>query len=332
VAKIELTDGTRYAVEGRLVTLDAQSTVMPSGVLYIEGDTIVDVRESSDPAPAGFSKQTIIKSGGTIYPGLIELHNHLSYNIIPTWMVPQQFLDRDQWRRHKDYRKKMTGPLNVLGGIDGYLQAIVRFVECRLLFSGVTSSQGITLASHQDIKKSYRGVVRNVEQTVDMRVIAAANSELEEKAKAGRFREDLYHRLRMFRIEMPPLRGRGEDLFRLNVGGAVATIGKSIIFKGELTGSEDLEIDGSVEGDVKLPDHVLKIGANGKVKASLVAKCVQVVGRVIGDVTATERVIEHTHFLAPVLVQNPSAETAPHSWQQSPARTDLLPPFMRMVS
>jgi cytoskeletal protein CcmA (bactofilin family) len=70
----------------------------------------------------------------------------------------------------------------------------------------------------------------------------------------------------------------------------VATIGKSIIFKGELTGSEDLEIDGSVEGDVKLPDHVLKIGANGKLKASVVAKCVQVVGRVTGDVTATERV------------------------------------------
>jgi cytoskeletal protein CcmA (bactofilin family) len=73
-------------------------------------------------------------------------------------------------------------------------------------------------------------------------------------------------------------------------GGAVATIGKSITIKGELTGSEDLEIDGSVEGDVKLPDHVLKIGANGKVKASVVAKCVQVVGRVTGDVTATERV------------------------------------------
>jgi len=73
-------------------------------------------------------------------------------------------------------------------------------------------------------------------------------------------------------------------------GGAVATIGKSIIFKGELTGDEDLEIDGVVEGDVKLPNHVLKIGANGKVKASVVAKCVQVVGRIAGDVNATERV------------------------------------------
>ena len=73
-------------------------------------------------------------------------------------------------------------------------------------------------------------------------------------------------------------------------GGAVATIGKSIVFKGELSGDEDLEVDGAVEGDIKLPNHVLKIGAHGKVKASVIAKCVQVVGHVAGNVSATERV------------------------------------------
>ncbi len=117
--KIDLSNNMRYAVEGRLVTMDAQSTVIPSGVLYINGDSIEHVRKSSDPAPDGFTKQMIIKSGGTIYPGMIELHNHLSYNIIPTWKVPKLYLDRDQWRRHKDYQKEMTGPPKVLGGIDG---------------------------------------------------------------------------------------------------------------------------------------------------------------------------------------------------------------------
>jgi cytoskeletal protein CcmA (bactofilin family) len=73
-------------------------------------------------------------------------------------------------------------------------------------------------------------------------------------------------------------------------GGVVAIIGKSIVIKGELSGDEDLEIDGSVEGDVKLPNHVLKIGAHGKVKASVIAKCVQIVGHVAGNVTATERI------------------------------------------
>lgn len=167
MAKIELAANTKYALEGRIVTMVAEDKVIPSGVLYIKGDTIVDVRKTTEPAPLGFTKQMIIRTGGTIYPGLIELHNHLSYNIVPMWMVPKQFVNRDRWRDHKDYRKKMTGPLEILGHIDGYLQAIVRYVECKLLFSGVTSSQGITLASHQGIKKHYKGVVRNVEQTVD---------------------------------------------------------------------------------------------------------------------------------------------------------------------
>ncbi len=165
--KINLMESTRYAIEGRVVTMDVNSTVIPNGIIYIEGDTIVDIRKLTDNPPLGFTKKMIIKSGGTIYPGMIELHNHLSYNIIPTWMAPKKFLDRDQWRRDKDYRKLMTGPLKILGHIDGYLQAIVRFVECRLLFSGITSSQGITLASHQNIRKYYKGIVRNVEQTVD---------------------------------------------------------------------------------------------------------------------------------------------------------------------
>ena len=56
------------------------------------------------------------------------------------------------------------------------------------------------------------------------------------------------------------------------------------------TGSEDLEVEGTVEGDIKLPNHVLKIGAHGKVMASVLAQCVQVIGRVSGDVSATDRV------------------------------------------
>ena len=71
---------------------------------------------------------------------------------------------------------------------------------------------------------------------------------------------------------------------------AVATIGKSIIFKGELTGSEDLEVNGTVEGDVKLPDNTLTIGQTGQVKASVTAKSILIVGRVNGNVTATERI------------------------------------------
>jgi len=73
-------------------------------------------------------------------------------------------------------------------------------------------------------------------------------------------------------------------------GNLVATIGKSIIFKGELTGSEDLEVNGTVEGDIKLPDNTLTIGQTGRAMASVSAKAILIVGKIEGNVTATERI------------------------------------------
>ena len=70
----------------------------------------------------------------------------------------------------------------------------------------------------------------------------------------------------------------------------VVNIGKSVVIKGELNGSEDLTIEGHVEGKIELRDHVLTIGPNGKIKAQVFAKAVIVLGEVNGNVTATEKV------------------------------------------
>lgn len=67
-------------------------------------------------------------------------------------------------------------------------------------------------------------------------------------------------------------------------------IGKSVVIKGELSGSEDLTIEGHVEGRIDLKDNVLTIGANGKIKAEVFAKAVIVLGEVSGNVTASEKV------------------------------------------
>jgi cytoskeletal protein CcmA (bactofilin family) len=73
-------------------------------------------------------------------------------------------------------------------------------------------------------------------------------------------------------------------------GRDVVNIGKSVVIKGELNGSEDLTIEGQVEGKIELKDHVLTIGPNGKIKAQVFAKALIVLGEVNGNVTATERV------------------------------------------
>ena len=70
----------------------------------------------------------------------------------------------------------------------------------------------------------------------------------------------------------------------------MVNIGKSVIIKGELTGSEDLTIEGQVEGKIELRQNILTIGPNGKIKAQVFAKAIVIQGEVIGNVTATERV------------------------------------------
>lgn len=67
-------------------------------------------------------------------------------------------------------------------------------------------------------------------------------------------------------------------------------IGKSVVIKGELSGSEDLAIEGQVEGKIELRQNVLTIGPNGKIKAEIFAKQVVVLGEVVGNITASEKV------------------------------------------
>ena len=70
----------------------------------------------------------------------------------------------------------------------------------------------------------------------------------------------------------------------------VATIGKSVVVKGELSGSEDLYVDGQVEGSITLRGQSLTIGPNGRVRANVEARNVILHGQVDGNVSASDRV------------------------------------------
>jgi len=69
-----------------------------------------------------------------------------------------------------------------------------------------------------------------------------------------------------------------------------ATIGKSLVIKGEVTGSESLYIDGKVEGSIQLPGNRVTIGRNGQVSANINAREVVVLGKVRGNLNASDRV------------------------------------------
>jgi cytoskeletal protein CcmA (bactofilin family) len=119
----------------------------------------------------------------------------------------------------------------------------------------------------------------------------------------------------------------------------VVNIGKSVVIKGELNGSEDLTIEGHVEGTIQLKDHVLTIGPNGRIKAQVFAKSVVVLGEVTGNVTASDKVdirdngsvdgdiisprvaiAEGAHFRGSVDMQRKAGAPQPQAGKSEPAK------------
>jgi cytoskeletal protein CcmA (bactofilin family) len=72
--------------------------------------------------------------------------------------------------------------------------------------------------------------------------------------------------------------------------GDQATIGKSLVVKGEISGAESLYVDGKVEGTINLPGNRVTVGRNGQVAANVMAREIVVLGKVRGNCQATDRV------------------------------------------
>lgn len=162
-------NGPRFALRGRVVTMDAARTVLDDGVVFVEHGSLTAVQPAAAPPPASCGDLAPLDTGATIYPGLIELHNHLPYDVLPLWQVPKRYGDRGQWggSANPDYHRLVTGPMSVLGASAALMPAVVRYVEGKALVNGTTTSQGVALFSDAGARRMYRGVVRTVEATDD---------------------------------------------------------------------------------------------------------------------------------------------------------------------
>ncbi len=69
-----------------------------------------------------------------------------------------------------------------------------------------------------------------------------------------------------------------------------ATIGKGLFIKGEISGSESLLVDGKIEGSINLPGNRVTVGRNGQVAANITAREVVILGKIRGNISATDRV------------------------------------------
>jgi cytoskeletal protein CcmA (bactofilin family) len=125
----------------------------------------------------------------------------------------------------------------------------------------------------------------------------------------------------------------------------MVNIGKSVVIKGELSGSEDLMIEGQVEGKIELRQNILTIGPNAHIKAQIFAKAVVIQGEVHGNVTATDKIdirdagsvdgdlssprvaiADGAHFRGSIDMQRTGAKPGETAKSESKPQTPATPP------
>jgi hypothetical protein len=144
-----------------MVTFDPPGAEIADGALYIDRDGIIQaVQQRTDPAPSGFEQAAKVDTNGLVYPGLMDLHNHIAYNCLSLWIAPDRavpWTSRDQWPRDPDYKPSVSLPANALCQADG--KAVLKYVETKAVVGGVTAIQGSA-----KVGRVFEGwMVRNVE-------------------------------------------------------------------------------------------------------------------------------------------------------------------------
>jgi 5-methylthioadenosine/S-adenosylhomocysteine deaminase len=152
---------TPLVLTGRVVTFDEARPVIDDGAVYIGADELIAaVQPRKDPAPAGFDGAHTIRTGGVVYPGLIDLHGHIAYNSLPLWSPPgrsEPYTSRYQWPDDKSYKPMISDPANALGALAG--KAHLKYLETKAVIGGTTAIQGTAKTG-----RPYEGwLVRNIE-------------------------------------------------------------------------------------------------------------------------------------------------------------------------
>lgn len=168
--------GPTFILRGRVVTMLGKDDVIPNGRVVVSKGLIRAVLKPGAAVPAEFQQTPTVDVRGTIYPGLLDLHNHLVYNVLPLWVVPQKYDNRSQWPRHKEYKSNVSKPIkDALAKFMVSATAVIRYVEAKALIGGATTGQGIRTQTKAGMRGP-RGAMRNVEETKDKRLPAAATN------------------------------------------------------------------------------------------------------------------------------------------------------------
>jgi 5-methylthioadenosine/S-adenosylhomocysteine deaminase len=153
------------------VTVVTPSAVVESAVVTVAGGRIASVTPGTDSAKA-------VAIDGVMFPGLIDLHNHLTWNVLPNWQPPRLFSNRYDWQELPEYAQSLSGPYNTMmnagAGCD-----MNRFGEVKSIVNGGTSTVGGfgPTAAEPARNRCIQGLARNLDLSADLTASPALNQE-----------------------------------------------------------------------------------------------------------------------------------------------------------
>src|ERR1700733_11182109 len=128
------TPSTTFALRGTLVT---PGGIVENGTVVIQQNKIVAVGAKVKLPP----NSTVLDTGGVIAPGLIDLHNHLTYNVFPRWHPIEEFANRYDWQQKPIYQTLIESPHAGMVA-DGLECEMERYAEVKAISEGETSTVG----------------------------------------------------------------------------------------------------------------------------------------------------------------------------------------------
>jgi len=140
-ANAQWTEAGGVLIRGTIVTMDDAGTVTQGSILVKNGK-IAQILPANAPVPAGAIE--IDTKGAAIFPGLINLHNHIAYNFLPLYPVPKAYGNRDQWPKGAAYETLVNNPKNLLTQPGHYnvQTEVLKYAEIKALMGGETTIQG----------------------------------------------------------------------------------------------------------------------------------------------------------------------------------------------
>jgi len=145
-----------FALKGTVVT---PSDVLPDGTVSISGSQIAEVGASLERSQA-----SVVETDSFIFPGLIDLHDHITWNLLPRWKPNELFSNRYEWQQRTAYKIALDGPHAKLAADHALICDADRFGEIKAIVGGATSVVGsLTPTPNTDDNACIMGLARNLD-------------------------------------------------------------------------------------------------------------------------------------------------------------------------